>query len=184
MRFITFSLVVCLAATLAVAATTTTTTTTTTTSAADDGPRHVHFAYGADTSSSLKVSWQLTKYDPTINQALVKYGVSSGSYPFVLDGYNVTFSTYNATAAGYFLQVTLTKLTPATTYYIVVGDTATMKYSKEFAIKTLPSILDPNTGGVSIAIYGDLGIKNSDHVVPRLIQLSDANAVDFFMHVG
>jgi len=72
-------------------------------------------------------------------------------------------------------------LKPNTRYYYICGDPSG-GWSAQFSFKSAP--LKASTDTFRIAIYGDMGIENSQNTIHRLNKRLDAGEIDWIYHVG
>lgn len=143
--------------------------------AAQDLPTQVHIAfagkYSSGDASTIAVSWNTKKQTTT---STVKYGTQSGVYTNTVTGNGaVYYETYNHHAV-------LNELTPATTYYYVVGDDSA-GWSKEFTFQSAV----PNAqlhGNFSFFVFGDLGLTNGDPTASYIN--SNKDSVSLIWHAG
>lgn len=136
-------------------------------------PSQIHIALaGVDSqgvSNGMAVSWSTVN---ATNTATVKYGLQSGQYTFVSQGYSVSYyQTFHH-------HVVLPNLKPSTTYYYIAGDEAG-GFSSENHFVTAPAT--PETS-FTAAIYGDMGLSNSESTFNQIQKLVDG--IDIFWHVG
>lgn len=124
----------------------------------------------------MVVSW-MTKKDT--NTSVVKYGTTRGNYQYRASGRSRTYHE----EAGYTHDVTIPHLKPATKYYYVCGDAAG-GFSGEYTFTTNVNAnqSNPDNINLSVAMYGDMGVKNAPETVTQLNAL--LGKVDFYFHIG
>lgn len=145
-------------------------------------PNQVHIALAGP--DGMTISWQTTDQTPT---SIVRYGTTSGAYTLEATG---TSSTYYKT---YDHHVKLSNLSPATTYYYVVGDEKG-GFSQEFSFKSAP-LSSALRQSWSFFGFGDLGMVNGQATLDYLANKKDevefiwqfgdeSYADDAFLHYG
>lgn len=135
-------------------------------------PRFLHLAFVA-LPSQMSISW-LT-YQPTSTSTVKLYDRLNGTAIATFTG---TMATYYE-AAGYNHNAIMTGLTPNTRYYYVVGDEQG-GWSSPRAFVSAPN----SPQNFSIAIYGDMGVHNSENTMPRIYDLVSTNRVQWIYHIG
>jgi len=142
----------------------------------DRQPRHVHLAYGRN-SSEVVVTWSTLSY---AGQSLVEWGstmfdlssTNAGSSSRFVDGGSLRSTQY-------IHRVHLYGLAPNSTYYYHVG--GHRGWSPVFGFRTVPA---GTTGWpLTLAVYGDLGVVNSRSLT-RLQQEAHQGVYDAVLHVG
>jgi hypothetical protein len=143
----------------------------------DSDPQQIHIASVGDiTDAGIIVSW-VTKAQT--GNSTVQYGTTSGSYSNSVTGDQYKFTDPNSTAVvRWNHDVVLRGLNWATTYYYRVGDQAANKWSAELQFTTLT-----NNGIVRMAVYGDMGVINSQSLDNLRSELTKKN-LDMILHVG
>ncbi|KAJ1417410.1 iron/zinc purple acid phosphatase-like protein [Ochromonadaceae sp. CCMP2298] len=144
--------------------------------AADNAPTQVHIALaGMDistgNSNKMAASWNTDGQTPT---STVKYGSASTVYDTVVTG---TSSAYYET---YNHHVVFDTLSPAKTYYYIVGDDVN-GWSKEFSFKSAP-LSSELRGNFSFLVYGDMGVVNGDPT--RAYINANKDSVELVWHAG
>jgi MYXO-CTERM domain-containing protein len=109
-------------------------------------PQHVRISFMNDASTSVGVAWSTLSGAAA---AEIKYGTSSGSYPKSATGKLTKISATPGTVS----EVTLTGLSPNTTYYYRVGGAAG-GWSAEHTLRTA-IYPHPQCGAFSFAYMGD-----------------------------
>ena len=109
-------------------------------------PQHVRISFMNDASTSVGVAWSTLSGAAA---AEIKYGTSSGSYPKTATGKLTKISATLGTVS----EVTLTGLSPNTTYYYRVGGAAG-GWSAEHTLHTA-IYPHPQCGAFSFAYMGD-----------------------------
>ena len=110
-------------------------------------PRFVRLSYVDDPSTSMTVTWHT---DGNVGSE-VRYGLATGDYALSATG-DPPFQA-DAPQFGYIHEVTLTGLTPSTTYYYIAGSDAD-GFSQEHEFVTGP-VPDQVCGTFSFAYLGD-----------------------------
>lgn len=122
----------------------------------DTTPQQLHIALRG-LGYDMAVSWYTEDNTAT---STVQYGTKSGSYTNKATGSSDTYYK------GYNHDAVLEGLEAATTYYYIVGD-ATGGWSSEASFTSPPA---PNRDqSYTAAVYGDMGVDNSDATSNRLI---------------
>jgi hypothetical protein len=114
--------------------------------AAIAAPQHVRISFMNDASTSVGVAWSTLS---GAAEAGIKYGTSPGSYPKTATGKLTKISATLGTVS----EVTLTGLSPNTTYYYRVGGAAG-GWSAEHTLRTA-IYPHPQCGAFSFAYMGD-----------------------------
>jgi len=139
----------------------------------DTTVKYVHLAMTGD-SSEMMVGWFT---DDKTSSSTVKWGSRSGNYNFTASG---SASEWKHDY-GFNHFVKLTHLTPNARYYYVCGD-GNGGWSSEFSFKAIPPAGSTNT--FRMAIYGDMGIVNSQKTVERVQARLQRGEIDWVFHVG
>jgi Purple acid Phosphatase, N-terminal domain/Calcineurin-like phosphoesterase len=144
-------------------------------------PKYVRLSYMENASNSLGVAWTTTSGTA---EAVVKYGTTKGSYPKSVTGKTTSVSTTLGTVS----EVTLTGLTPNTTYYYRAGGSQG-GFSPEYSFHTGPP-QHPQCGKTKFAVFGDSRAESwegdkgaSNNWVTQSLAASKYNP-DFFIHGG
>jgi len=134
---------------------------------ANKDPYNFRFAIG-NTENSLTISWTTNvKYNSV---PIINYGFEEDNLNNIETGNSVYY-----TKDSFHHHVTLDSLNYSTLYFFTAGD-AFIK-SK---IKSFNSI--NNSYPLNIAIYGDMGVENSNKTMERLKNRS--KNIDMFLHIG
>lgn len=134
---------------------------------AQDMPRGIRTAVKGS-SSDMVVSWTTTLPQASI----VHFGYSATNLSHTAIG-----SMRNYTTLNYQHDTPLVGLPPATQVYYSAGS-ASGGFSRVFSFKSPPKPDSP----VSFAVYGDMGVKNSEGTVTQLLESLDT--YDFTFYVG
>lgn len=146
-------------------------------------PQYIRTSATEDPSTSFGIAWTTIS---GINEATVEYGTTTGTYPSSVKG---TVNFVSATL-GSVSEVTLTGLTPDTTYYYRVGGIQG-GFSKEHSFRTAPK-QDAQCGTFRFAVFGDSraesweGDKGASNTWKTISQasLSNSPGPDFLLHGG
>lgn len=129
-------------------------------------------------SDGMTVSWS------THGKADIKPEVRYGLNPNALKTNAKGITTHYKSSTTYFHHVELHELTPDTRYYWQVVTKLNTTNSPIHAFLTQPDVTKGEAGNFSVAIYGDMGIDNSDNTLRLLRDLANKKAVNLFWHVG
>ena len=124
----------------------------------------------------MTVSWSTTS--ALSGSPMVMYGLEANLLSMNASG----TSSHYASSTTFFHHVELHGLKPNTTYYWQAQ--AQTKPTPTLHFITQPAMTTPGDGNFSVAIYGDLGIDNSEDTVRLLRQMARGKEVDLFWHVG
>ena len=139
------------------------------------GVSQIHINQGNDPTQMI-VSW-ITASFSTLTQ--VRYGKSQSSLSLLASG-NYTSYTAGTYKSGAIHHVTLSGLSPDTTYYYQCGDTSVNQLSGILSFKTLPAT--GSKASFSIGVLGDLGnTVDSQTTVSRILSNKDISLV---LHAG
>jgi len=143
---------------------------------AEHQPRHVHLAYGRNTSEVV-ITWSTVSY---ANYSLVEYGPSGFDLSSTSSGTSAEFvDGGDLQSTQYIHRVHLYGLAPNSTYYYHVG--GHRGWSPVFGFRTVPE--ETRGWPLTLAVYGDLGVVNSRSLI-RLQQEAHQGMYDAMLHVG
>jgi hypothetical protein len=125
----------------------------------------------------MTVSWS------TQGKSTIKPQVRYGTDPTHLDQHENGLSQHYESSTTYFHHVELHGLATNTRYYWQVMTSSNDTKSPVHAFYTQPDV-SKEAGTFNVAIYGDMGIDNSDNTLTLLRELADKRQVDLFWHVG
>jgi len=142
----------------------------------DYQPRHVHLAYGRNTTEVV-LTWSTVS---KANYSMVEYGSTMFDLSSTSTGFSSEFvDGGNLHSTQYIHRVHLYGLEPNSTYYYHVG--GIRGWSPVFGFRTVPQ---ETTGWpLTLAVYGDLGVVNSRSLI-RLQQEAHQGVYDAMLHVG
>eukprot|EP01119_Soliformovum_irregulare_P000111 TRINITY_DN10094_c0_g1_i1.p1 TRINITY_DN10094_c0_g1~~TRINITY_DN10094_c0_g1_i1.p1 ORF type:complete len:225 (+),score=42.73 TRINITY_DN10094_c0_g1_i1:305-979(+) len=143
-------------------------------------PSMVHIALGSN-HTNVAVSWVHNLGPPhlwAIRGSFVKYGLTKGAYNWTASARLHTYFEH----AGLFADAVLYNLKPSTTYYYSVGNDWGWTLEKSFT--TPPAPTKGTRGKIVMAVFGDMGIENSDSTVKQLEQMIDYGELDLVFHMG
>jgi phosphodiesterase/alkaline phosphatase D-like protein len=120
-------------------------------------------------SDKLTISWS-SKYEYN-NNPILKYGLESNNLNNTIFGSSIR---YHENSVHH--HVTTNSLIDSTTYYFQVGDNLFLSDISTFISN--PSLI--KTEKKTIAIYGDMGVENSNKTMQRLRN----RKIDLFLHIG
>jgi hypothetical protein len=145
-------------------------------------PQNIHLALSGS-PSEMVVSY-LTIGMP--EHSKVKYGLVSNQYTYKATGESVTYlKSDRGDMVLYHSHVKMTQLKPSTTYYYVCGDEVA-GWSDEYSFTSAPAApTSPKTTlNTTVVVYGDMGIVNSQHTIPRATGRILNKEADFVWHIG
>jgi len=138
-------------------------------------PRHVHLAYGANTSEVV-VTWSTEGFS---GNSIVNYGRSMFRLDDSARGNSTLFVDATKVNKQWIHRVHLFNLPPDTTFFYQVG--GPFGWSSVFGFKTVPA---GTTGWpLRFAAFGDLGVVNAKSLT-RLQREAHVGMYDLILHVG
>lgn len=140
----------------------------------DDRPIQHRIALLTD---GMTVSW--STIGPLENLPSVNYGLSMDKLDLVETGSTLHYNSSDT----WFHHVEIHHLKSNTQYFWQVR-TNHSKYSPIKSFTTAPNLQSGDAGNFSVAIYGDLGIRNSENTLNLLRDLADDRIVSLFWHIG
>jgi hypothetical protein len=148
---------------------------------AHGAPTQVRVSFLGSAANIMGVAWN-TKSGHA--EAQLKVGTSKGSYRRTVRGQTTALGPPLGTLS----EVTLTKLSPSTTYYYRVGGPRG-GWSQEHSFRTGPAE-DPRCGAARFAFIGDSradswqGDRGASDLWPRLVTAALRRKAAFFVHGG
>jgi len=139
--------------------------------AADTSPRYVHLAMTGSTTE-MNIGWYTQDGTAT---STVEYSTKP---PLAYNATGVAKEWLSGYGFNHF--VTLLDLAPATRYYYRCGD-ASGGWSAVYTFVTPPNNAQTP---FTVAIYGDMGIENSQNTADGVNKVSLNDQIDFVYHVG
>lgn len=136
---------------------------------------HVHLALTNDTTQMV-ATW-LTRVDA---RSTCQYGTKSGMYTNFAYGSSHSYF-YNV---GYIHDVIMTGLTPETKYFYRCGDASYNAWSSEFSFISQPVNNNFPNKPYKFAIYGDMGVLNSQNTSNLLLKALKNHEYHAVVHVG
>ena len=141
-------------------------------------PNSVHLALTGN-STEMGVGW-FTLYKSLTST--VVYGTSPNSLTNTATGIQSSYLESNYQDITFWQHfVTATGLSPSTTYYYKCGDPID-GWSPIYTFTTAPEV--GSTGEFKFAVYGDMGIANSQFTQSRLYSKSSSGELNFIFHIG
>jgi hypothetical protein len=135
-------------------------------------PRFIHLSLHP-TPTAITISW--FTYNATSNPLAKIYSAPNGPLVTTVKAQSNTYYQ----PGGYSYHAVVTGLKASTTYWYVVGDSQG-GWSSPLSFNTAPATSQPFT----IAVYGDMGVHNSQNTTPHIITLAKNKSLDWVYHIG